>query len=181
VQKRKADGFIIHVEETPMKQQCHISFVYSSWSILFCGFLFYMIRGDILQAVLWMFFVAFFLWLYVRYFPSLSRFMGYGSVADQPATDIQHASGQVILYTGLGCPFCPLVKRRLNELQSRMGFQLTEIDVTLKPNLLIAKGIRALPVVEVGKAQWVGNATSQQLASFIANNVGATKAAEPAA
>ena len=51
-----------------------------------------------------------------------------------------------------------------------MGFELTETDVTLRPDLLIAKGIRALPVVEVGDARWVGNATSQQLAAFITSH-----------
>jgi glutaredoxin len=156
-----------------MKQQCHISFVYGSWLILVCGFLYCLIRGNILQAVLWACFVAFFLWLYVRYFPSLSRYMGYGSVADQPAKDIQPSHSKVILYTGLGCPFCPLVRRRLHELQSTMGFDLAETDVTLKPDLLIAKGIRALPVVEVGEALWVGNATSQQLATFITSHTSA--------
>jgi glutaredoxin len=167
------EGPIILIEDIQMKQQCHISFVYGSWLILFCGFLFFLIRGNILQAVLWACFVAFFLWLYMRYFPSLSRSMGYGSVADQPATDIKPSNSKVFLYTGLGCPFCPLVKRRLNELQSRMGFDLNEMDVTLKPDLLLAKGIRALPVVEVGGARWVGNATSQQLASFISSNTSA--------
>jgi glutaredoxin len=153
-----------------MKQQCHIFFVYSSWVILAAGFLFCLSQGYILQAVLWACFVAFFLWLYVRYFPSLSRYMGYGSVADQPAKDIQPSNSKVILYTGLGCPFCPLVKRRLHDLQSAMGFELTETDVTLKPDVLIAKGIRALPVVEVGEARWVGNATSRELASFITSH-----------
>jgi glutaredoxin len=153
-----------------MKQQCHIVFVYGSWLVLVCGLLFYLIQGNILQAVLWVCFIALFLWLYVRFFPSLSRYMGYGSVADQPAKDIRPSSAKVFLYTGLGCPFCPLVKRRLNELQSTMGFELNEMDITLKPDILIAKGIRALPVVEVGGARWVGNATSQQLASFITSN-----------
>jgi predicted DsbA family dithiol-disulfide isomerase len=96
--------------------------------------------------------------------------MGYGSVADQQATNVQPSHVKVIFYTGLGCPFCPLVKRRLHELQSRMGFELSEIDITLKPDVLIAKGIRALPVVEVAEARWVGNATSEQLATFIAGN-----------
>ena len=172
-----ADATIIMVEDIHMKQQCHISFVYGSWLILACGFLFYLIQGNILQAVLWAIFVALFLWIYVRNFPSLSRYMGYGSVADQPATDVQPSTSNVVLYTGLGCPFCPIVKRRLNELRVTMGFQLTETDVTLKPDLVIAKGIRALPVVEVGAARWVGNATSQQLASFITGNAGTVKAA----
>ena len=153
-----------------MKQQCNIAFIYGSWFILLCGLVFYLIQGDVLQAVLWVAFIALFLWLYVRYFPSVSRFMGYGSVADQQATNVQPSHVKVIFYTGLGCPFCPLVKRRLHELQSRMGFELSEIDITLKPDVLIAKGIRALPVVEVAEARWVGNATSEQLATFIAGN-----------
>ena len=151
-----------------MKQQCHISFLYGSWLILAGGMLFYFIRGNYLQAALWLFCIALFLWLYVRYFPSLSRYLGYGSVEDRPAMQVSHTAVKVILYTGLGCPFCPIVKRRLTELQSRMAFELNEVDVTLKPDLLISKGIRALPVVEIGDARWVGNGTSEQLAQFIA-------------
>ncbi len=153
-----------------MKQQCHISFVYGSWLILLCGLIFFIIKGDNIHACSWVFFIALFLWLYVRYFPSLSRFMGYGSVADRPAKDIQPVDTKVILYTGPGCPFCPLVKRRLIELQSKMGFELDEINILLKPDLLIAKGIRALPVVEVGQTHLIGNATSDQLATFIKSN-----------
>ncbi len=156
-----------------MKQQCHISFIYASWAILLCGVVYHLVQGHVAQAVLWFIFIALFLWLYVKYFPSLARYMGYGSVEDQPATDVHPSKGKVVLYTGLGCPFCPLVKRRLNELQSTMGFELTEMDVTLKPELLIAKGIRALPVVEVGGVLWVGNGTSQQLAEFILSHAGA--------
>jgi Glutaredoxin-like domain (DUF836) len=150
-----------------MKQQCHISFVYGSWLILVCGFTFYIIQGRYLQAGFWVFFTALFLWLYVRYFPKLSRYMGYGSVADQPAKNTQPINTKVFLYTGIGCPFCPLVKKRLVELSVKMGFELIEIDVTFKPDILKAKGIRALPVIEVAKALWVGNATSEQLATFI--------------
>lgn len=61
------------------------------------------------------------------------------------------------LYTAVGCPFCPLVKQRLLALQVQMGFELEEVDVTLKPDLLIAKGIRAVPVVEVGEQRVVGS------------------------
>lgn len=150
-----------------MKQQCHISFVYGSWLVLVCGMIFYLLRGNYLQVVLWAFFIPLFLWLYVRYFPSISRYMGYGSVEDRPAMQVTHAAANVILYTGLGCPFCPLVRRRLTELQSRMAFGLSEVDVSFKPDFLISKGIRALPVVEIGEARWVGNGTSQQLAQFI--------------
>ena len=153
-----------------MKQQCHIAFVYGSWLILICGLAYFFIQGNYVQAVLWPCFIGLFLWLYVKYFPSLSRFMGYGSVSDKSAENVQPTKTGVTLYTGVGCPFCPLVKKRLTELQSRMGFDLREIDVTLKPDLLIAKGIRALPVIEVGQARWVGNGTSEDLATFIRLN-----------
>lgn len=151
-----------------MKQQCHISFVYGSWGILLVGLLYFIIRGNILQAVFWVLFVGLFLWLYVRYFPAVSRFMGYGSVADQPPSDVQPSNARVVLYTAAGCPFCPIVRRRLEDLQVKMGFELDERDVTLKPDLVISKGIRALPVVEIGQARWIGNGTSEQLARFVA-------------
>ncbi len=150
-----------------MKQQCHIAFVYGSWLILIVGAGFHLVNGHFLQAILWVVFVALFLWLYVRYFPSLARYMGYGSVADRPAKEAPRSEASVVFYTGVGCPFCPIVKRRLEELQSTMGFTLKEVDITFKPDILIGKGIRALPVIEVGDNRWVGNATSEQIASFI--------------
>jgi glutaredoxin len=163
-----------------MKQPCHISFIYFSWLILAGGLVFYFLRGSYLQAGLWIFFIALFLWLYVRYFPAVSRYMGYGSVEDRPAGQVTRTAATVTLYTGLGCPFCPLVRRRLHELQSRMGFDLDEVDVTLKPDLLISKGIRALPVAELGAAHLVGNATSEQLAAFITEHAGAPRETPPA-
>jgi CBS domain-containing protein len=48
-----------------------------------------------------------------------------------------------------------------------MDFTLEKIDVTLKPQILISKGISAVPVVEVGKNRLVGNATTDQLAALI--------------
>jgi len=52
-------------------------------------------------------------------------------------------------------------------LQKQMGFTLKKIDVTLKPNLLANKGIRSVPVVEVGNEHLVGNSTTEQLAALI--------------
>jgi glutaredoxin len=153
-----------------MKQQCHISFVYGSWLFTVCGLCYYLFERNYLQAILWPIFILLFLWLYVRLFPSFSRSMGYGSVEDRPADRVIPAEIRVILYTGLGCPFCPIVKRRLRDLQSRMSFELREIDVTFKPEMLVSTGIRALPVVQIGEAKWIGNGTSAQLAEFIATH-----------
>lgn len=51
-----------------------------------------------------------------------------------------------------------------------MGFELKEIDETVRPDLLTNKDMRALPVIEVGGTRWVGNATSEQLQAFITIN-----------
>jgi glutaredoxin len=153
-----------------MKQQCHISFVYGSWLFAAFGIIFFLFIGNYIQAAFWLLFIPLFLWIYVRYFPSISHFMGYGSVEDRPASKVIRTAVKVKLYTGLGCPFCPIVKQRLKELQSRMSFELREVDVTFKPESLVSTGIRALPVVEIGDARWIGNGTSQQLAQFISEH-----------
>ena len=49
-----------------------------------------------------------------------------------------------------------------------MGFTLEVVDLTLRPQLLAKRGIRSVPVVEVGGRRLVGNATSEQLAALIA-------------
>jgi len=120
-----------------------------------------------------------FSWLYVRYFPAISQYMGYGSVEDRAATVVAPVAGIVTLYTGLGCPFCPIVKCRLTELQSKMSFELREVDITFKPELLISKGIRTLPVIEIGAAKWVGNGTSLQLAQFISEHAAPISGTSP--
>ncbi len=52
--------------------------------------------------------------------------------------------------------------------QLTSGFTLNMIDVTLKLQTLMTKGIRSVPVVEVGEHRLVGNSTTEQLASLIA-------------
>jgi glutaredoxin len=150
-----------------MKQQCYVAYVYLGWAVLLGGFIYLLWRGQVFEATLWIPMAVGAMWLYIRYFPSVSALMGYGSVADREASTVPKVQADVHLYTGLGCPFCPIVKRRLQELEEKMGFHLKEIDVTLKPEILMSKGIKALPVIEVGDRRIVGNATSADLASFI--------------
>lgn len=61
------------------------------------------------------------MWAYAKWFPAISPLMGYGNVDDVPAMPVR-STATVTLYTALGCPFCPMVTRRLHELQSKMGF-----------------------------------------------------------
>ena len=48
-----------------------------------------------------------------------------------------------------------------------MHFTLEMIDITFKPQILMGKGIRSVPVVEAGNHRLVGNATTEQLAELI--------------
>jgi len=120
--------------------------------------------------VTWLAAVPLFLWLYVRIFPRISWAMGYGSVADQAlaAAEAPSAPKHVTLYTGLGCPFCPIVERRLEALQGRMGFELQVVDVTARPDVASREHIRALPVVTVDGQRRAGCATTDELIALIA-------------
>jgi glutaredoxin len=150
-----------------VKQQCYLAMIYLNWIVLAGGLGFFIFKGFYVLALAWLALLPLAMWAYIRVFPSLSQFMGYGRVDDQPAQRLGRVPTKVTLYTALGCPFCPVVKRRLMALREQMEFSLEEVDVTLDPGLLIAKGIRAVPVVEAGDRRLAGNATSEQLAELI--------------
>ena len=152
-----------------MEQRCHLSMVWLTWIGLpllaaVVGFrlgvlagLAVLVTGVVGQV------------LYVRWFPRLSRSMGYGAVTDTPAPTVP-TSGTlpgVTLYTANVCPFCPIIRRRLAELQKRMEFEVREIDVTFRPDIVTAKGLRSVPVLEANGHLMVGNATSAQIATFL--------------
>jgi glutaredoxin len=109
--------------------------------------------------------------LYVRWFPHMSRAMGYGSVTDAAAAVVPTGGtvSEVTFYTANVCPFCPIIRRRLAELQRQSRFQLREIDVTFRPDIVRAKGLRSVPVLEANGQLLVGNATSAQIAGFLAS------------
>lgn len=107
--------------------------------------------------------------LYLRWFPYVSRWMGYGSVADTPAAPAAGGAPLpgVTVYTANVCPFCPIVRRRLEDLQRQRPFELQEIDVTFKPDIVRAKGLRAVPVLEANGQLLVGNKTSAEILEFL--------------
>ena len=151
-----------------MKQQCNISFIYSTLLILAGGIVFFLIKGLYLEFIFWVLLIPLSLRIYTRYFPLISNCMGYGTMDDEPAIkQLDPTPVNVVLYTGLGCPFCAIIRNRLKELQPRMEFKLKEVDITLRPDIVISKGIHSLPVIEVGKVRLAGNATSEQLVNFI--------------
>jgi thiol-disulfide isomerase/thioredoxin len=151
-----------------MKKQCHISMIYLTWAMYAGGLLYFGWRGRWVMALVWLAGVPLVEWWYIRKFPSLSRSMGYGRIVDEAAGATPNAPVKVVLYTALGCPFCPLIEQRLEGLRKQMGFTLEKIDVTLRPDLLAAKGIRSVPVVEVGARLLFGLVTTKELAGAIA-------------
>jgi glutaredoxin len=107
---------------------------------------------------------------YIRNFQHVSGWLGYGSVDDVRSPRHISTGGsipRVTLYTAAGCPFCPIVRERLEQLRQELWFDLDEQDVTFRSQKLRARGIRSIPVVEVGSRVLVGNATSDALAAFL--------------
>ena len=106
---------------------------------------------------------------YVKVFPRMSVLLGYGPVTDESITPTKQnrVLGTVTLYTASVCPFCPIVRQRLKELQKDLQFKLDEIDITFKPNIIMEKGIKSVPVIEANGQFWFGNATTAQLVAFL--------------
>jgi glutaredoxin len=156
-----------------MEQRCTILNLYLNWLLYLGGATFFLVTGRYLLFFVWAFGTPLVQVAYVRLFPRLSKVLGYGSVTDVAATTAAPAPVSVTLYTAAGCPFCPIIEARLEALKNAMGFTLTKIDVTMRPDLLTAKKIKAVPVVEVGTVLRTGNLTSQELAALIGGSAAA--------
>ena len=154
-----------------MEQRCHLSMVWLTWLGLPALAVAVGVRAGWIAAVVVLAAGIAGQIVYLRCFPALSRVMGYGSVADVPADSVAAPAGrvQVTLYTANVCPFCPIVKRRLEALRERVPFDFYETDVTFQPQVVRDKGLRSMPVVEVNGRFLVGNATTQQLAALLAD------------
>lgn len=150
------------------QQRCTILNLYVNWTIFFAGATFFLLTERYLLLAVWLLGAPVFQVAYVLAFPRLSHALGYGSVADEAAPAPRPAPVTVTLYTAVGCPFCPIIEQRLESLKATMGFTLTKIDVTMRPDIVAAKKIKGVPVVEVGGILRTGNLTSRELADTIA-------------
>jgi glutaredoxin len=153
-----------------MEQRCHLAAVWLTWLGLpllavVVGFVVGPVAG---LGVLAAGFVA--QVLYLCFFPHMSRWIGYGSVTDVPASELPRGMPlpHVRLYTASVCPFCPILRQRLDDLQRDHAFEVDEMDVTFRPDVIRSKGIRSVPVLESEGRLLVGNATSAQIAEFLA-------------
>jgi glutaredoxin len=161
-----------------MEQRCHLAMVWLTWLGLPLLAVIAALRLGVAAGVAILAAGLLGQVFYVRWFPRLSRWMGYGSVADSPAPagHLARDLPQVTLYTANVCPFCPIVKRRLADLQRQWRFDVHEVDVTFRPGLVRSKGLSSVPVLEANGRFLVGNATSAQIAEFLS-----TAASVPAA
>jgi glutaredoxin len=165
--------------DSAKQQQCTVRSLYLSGAVAAIGYLvgivFFAYQAQWLALLFWLVLVPSLKWAYLRFFPSASKWLGYGRVDDKLPASVTKARVEVTYYSLLGCPFCPIVEQRLKTLQAEMDFTLTTIDLTLKPQLSASKGIRSVPVVEIGNDRLIGNATTEQLARLI----GCAQASEP--
>jgi glutaredoxin len=165
-------------------QQCNVAGLALSWIGYAAGLVYFSYQRQWVAALLWMVGVPSLRWAMFHFFPHISRFLGYGRIIDKFApipprqADRRAAPVVVNFYSFFSCPFCPIVLARLQALQKQMGFTLKTFDVTLNPQMLMTKGIRSVPVVEVGGHRLVGNSTTEQLAGLIACSVWGTATGE---
>ena len=150
-----------------MQKRCLMLMIYFSWAVYASGLAYLVWRAQWVFALGWLVAAPLMQWLFIAKFPALSPLMGYGRITDEPSLLTSRAPITVTLYTALGCPFCPLLEQRLHHLQKTLGFELQKMDVTLRPDLLAGKGIRSVPVVEVGGRLLIGLVTSKDLAAAI--------------
>ena len=152
-----------------MKQECKLVMIWLTW----LGLPVLAIGMGLIQgwwAAVFILIVGVFAQVfYIKFFPRISKLLGYGSVEDVAIEPTQKTkiSSIVTLYTVNVCPFCPIVKQRLVELQRDLEFKLNEVDITFNPNLIKEKGFRSVPVIEIDGEYWIGNATSALLLSFL--------------
>jgi len=153
-------------------QQCNVVGLALSWIGYATGLGYFTYRRQWVVALFWMVGVPCLRWALFHFFSHISRFLGYGPIVDKFApisllVKPPTAPVAVRFYSFFSCPFCPIVLARLRALQEQTGFTLKVFDVTLSPQTLLRKGIRSVPVVEVGDRRLVGNSTTQQLVDLI--------------
>ena len=156
-------------ETDPVQQRCHLGMIWLTWLGVPLLAVLVGVRAGVAAGVLVLAVGAAAQWAYIKVFPAISRWMGYGSVTDTPPAPTVPAAPlpRVTLYTANVCPFCPIIRRRLVELRRQHPFDLEEVDVTFRPEIVRPKRIRAVPVIEANGRVLVGNATSADILAFL--------------
>jgi glutaredoxin len=153
--------------ESPAKGSCTMRSLYLPFFAYLFGLAFFLYTRSVVGTVLWLVVTPCLRWAYIHFFPRIAHLRGYNHMDDKLPSHVGKAPVEVNYYSFVGCPFCPIMEKRLTVLQKEMGFTLHRIDVTLKPQILLQKGIKSVPVVEVGQNRLVGHATTEQLVELI--------------
>ncbi len=109
-----------------MEQRCNLLMVWLTWLGLPAIAILIGLRAGLVAGVTILVLGVVGQLLYLRWFPRISHAMGYGSVADSPAPEMPPGGHlpAVTLYTASVCPFCPILRRRLAELQRKTFFEV---------------------------------------------------------
>ena len=108
------------------KQQCNVAGLALSWIGYPAGLGYFSYQRRWVAALLWMVGVPCLRWALFRFFPRISRFLGYGRIVDKfapippPHANPRAAPVAVNFYSFFSCPFCPIVLARLQALQKQM-------------------------------------------------------------
>src|ERR687887_1463308 len=149
-----------------MKQECRLFSVRAIWSVLAVVVLALGVTRGWPAAVFAVMVGALVQVGFVRNFRHVSHWLGFGGADDVRPAHLPTSAGpipRVTLYTAAGCPFCPLVRQRLHDLQQELWFELDEHDVTFRPGQAGGRAIRSVPVVQVDGRILVGHVTSDAL------------------
>ena len=162
----------LSASEAAIKQQCALRRLYVAlviFGFIYAGgVVFFALKNSWLALFLWLVLLPSARWVSLRLSRFTSKGKAPGPVAGHlPSGVVSKAPVEVAFYFHNGCPFCPIVKGRLEALQTQMNFTLTKVDLTFRPHVAASRGIQSVPVVEVGKERLFGNSTMEQLAQLI--------------
>jgi len=129
-------------------QKCTVRSLYVSAVVFVTGYvlglIFFAYSANWIALLLWMILLPSLKWAYLRHFRRIAKWRGYGSLDDKLPTVVENAPVEVTFYSLIGCPFCPIVEKRLEALQKDMGFTLTTVNLTLKPQISVTRRRRRI-------------------------------------
>jgi hypothetical protein len=76
--------------------------LFLSWAAYAVGVIFWVLQKDYVAALAWLALVPLGWWAYIRVFPAISRYVGYGGIEDRPAVEVNLAAVKVVYYTAPG-------------------------------------------------------------------------------
>jgi hypothetical protein len=159
---------MLNTQKADNRQFCSVAGLYRIWGAYAVGITILAVATNWLGLILFAVLVPLGKFAQIRYYRRLSPLFGYGTLAqDVQAQTTGSAPRVVTFYSAMGCPFCPIVLKRLEALQPKMGFTLERVNLSVHPRFAISKGILSVPTIEVGDTRLIGNVSSSQLAELI--------------